>query len=41
MVPVTTVGLTKVVNKLTESSPPILVEQPSEPEEIVPEVPDC
>ena len=33
MVPVATVGLAKVVNKLTESSPSVLVEQPSEPEE--------
>ena len=28
MVPVAAVGLTKVVNKLTESSPSVLVEQP-------------
>ena len=39
MVPVATVGLAKVVNKLTESSPSVLVEQPTEPEEIVPETP--
>ena len=39
MVPVAAVGLTKVVNKLTESSPSVLVEKPSEPEEVVPEIP--
>ena len=39
MVPVAAVGLTQVVNKLTESSPSVLVEQPSEPEEVVPETP--
>ena len=39
MVPVAAVGLTKVVNKLTESSSSVTVEQPIEPEVIVPEVP--
>ena len=39
MVPVAAVGLTQVVNKLTESSPSVLVEKPSEPEEIIPEIP--
>jgi len=39
MVPVATVGLAEIVNRVTESSPSVLVEQPIEPEEIVPETP--